>query len=236
MIDELAAQLHTVDIEFVADKCHTLMASDVHNIKLFTINFIKKLFKCPCSFLFKNCLLPFITWFDNTILIELVVACKKIDILKRLHEFNNSIKEENQPITLCSIPTFSQLIIPLDDSEYTLVAINTFKNCNDLDLQNVIDIKEFLRSHWELTSHAIQLAAIDYHYNYLYWMIPKQVKFLVENQLSKGQHSLWHGGIFQAILLPNDFFCTGNDFDQQIVNNPFNISKLMLKDSVKVCR
>ena len=69
VIDQLVTQLHTVDIEFLADKCRTLMASDVHNIKLFTNSFINKLFKCSHSNLLKIYLLPFITWFDNTILI-----------------------------------------------------------------------------------------------------------------------------------------------------------------------
>ena len=55
VIDKLAAQLHTVDIEFLAEKCDTLMASDVHSIKLFTDSFIKKLFKCSNSNLLKIC-------------------------------------------------------------------------------------------------------------------------------------------------------------------------------------
>ena len=129
-----------------------------------------------------------------------------------------------------------QLIIPLDDSEHTIIAIKTVQNCSDFVLQNIKDIKEFLMSHWELTAHALQLAAIDYQYNFIYWMIPKQVQSLIENKLSEGQNFLWHGGIFQAILLPNDFFSTENDFDQHIINNPFNIQKLLLEDSLKVCK
>ena len=67
VIDKLVTQLHTVDIEFLADKCRTLMASDVHNIKLFTDSFIKKLFKCSHPNLLKIYLLPFITWLDNSL-------------------------------------------------------------------------------------------------------------------------------------------------------------------------
>ena len=193
------------------------------------------MFNYPHSSLIKIHLLPFITWFDNTILIELVAACGKTDILELLYEFNDSILKYSKPITSYSIPQFSQLIIPLDDSEYTIIAIKTVQNCGEFVLQNVKDIKEFLKSHWELTAHAIQLAAIDYQDNFIYWMIPKQVQSLVENKLSEGQYYLWRGGIAQAALLPNNYLSTENDFDQQIVNNPFSISKLMLKDLPKVC-
>ena len=235
MINKLALQLHTADMKFLVDRCRTLMANNTHNIKLFTGNFINKMYKCPSPSLLKIHLLPFITWLDNTILIELVTACEKIDILEQLYELNNCITNDNQPITSYSIPNFSQLIIPLDDSDYTLIAIKMFQDCSELVLQNVKDIKEFLSSHWELTAHAIQLAAIDYQYNFIYWMIPKQVQSLVESKLSEGQYYLWRGGISQAVLLPNNYFSTENDFDQQIINNPFNISKLKLKDILKVC-
>ena len=236
IVDKLAAQVHTADMKFITDRCCTLMASDIQNIKLFTDSFIKKIRKCPCSSLIKYYLLPFITWFDNTVLIELVAACEKIDILEQLYKVNNCVTDDNQPITSYSIPKFSQFIIPLDDSEYTIIAIKTFQNCGEFVLQNVKDIKEFLKSQWELTAHAIQLAAIDYHYNFIYWMIPKQVQSLIEIKLSEGQYYLWRGGIFQAILLPSNFYSIENDFNQQIANNPFNISKLLLKDSLKVGR
>ena len=193
------------------------------------------MYKCPHSGLIKMYLLPFITWFDYTVLIELVAACEKINILEQLYEFKDCIANDTQPITSYPIPKFSQLIIPLDDSEYTIVAVKIFQNCSEFVLQNVKNIKEFLRSHWELTAHAIQLVAIDYQDNFIYWMIPKQVQSLVENKLSKGKNYQWCGGILHAVLLPNDFFYIKNDFDQQIMNNPFNIPKLLLKDSLKVC-
>ena len=233
VIDTLIAQVEAVDIEFLADKCHTLMASDIHNIKLFTDSFIKKLFKCSHSNLFKIYLLPFNTWLDNTILRELATTYK-IDTLELFCNFIHII-DDNEPITSYPIPTFSQLIIPLDDSEYTIVAIKMFQNCNELILKDVKDVKEVLELYWELTAHAIQLAAIDYSYNFIYWMIPKQIQPLVENKLSKGQYELWDRGIFLAVLLPNNHFSADNNYDQQVINNPFNVSKPLLRDSIKVC-
>jgi len=224
----LIAQLHTMDIQFIVDKCCSLMASDIHNIKLFTNNFIKKLFNCSDL---KNYLLPFITWLDSSILREFLSIYEESNTLELVYNFNCLI-DNNQPITSYPIPSFSQLIIPLDNSEYTIVATKTVQNCNELVLKEVRDIKEFLQSLWELTAHAIQLAAIDYIYNCIYWIIPKQVKSLIENKLNHTQHELWDRGIFQAVLLQNDFYSPDNDFEQVVITNPFN---LLLTNLTKVC-
>ena len=228
------AQICAVDIEFLADKCHTLMASDIHNIKLFTDSFIRKLFKCSHSNLLKIYLLPFNTWLDNAILRELVTAYKETVTLKLFCKFDRII-DYTQPITSYPIPMFSQLIIPLDDSEYTIVATETIQCCDELILKDVTDIKEFLRSQWEITDHAIQLVAIDYKYNCIYWMIPKQVQPLIESRLNQGQQNLRHGGIFMTLLLPNDIFSADNEFDHRLFNSPFDVSNPMLKNTMQVC-
>ena len=231
----MIAHLCAVDIEIIAERCCTLLAtSNDHKIKLFTDNFVKKLFKCSNSNLLKMHLLPFNTWLDNTILIELSTTYENINIFEQFCNFIRII-DDNRPITSYPIPTFSQLVIPLDDSEYTLVATETVRNCNELVLKDVTDVKEFLKSYWELTNHAIQLAAIDYNYNNIYWMIPKQVQLLIENKLNPGQHEFWHKEIFQVVLLPKDFFSTDNYRDRFMINNPFKVSNLVSKDSLKVC-
>ena len=234
VIDQLVAQIHTVDVKILAHRCYTLMASDIHNINLFTNSFMKKLFECLNSTSLKINLLSFNTWLDNTILRELTTIYEKSDIFKQFCKFI-SVIDDTEPITSYPIHTFSQLIIPLDDSEYTIVAIKTFKNCRDLTLRDIKNIKELLVSYWELTAHAIQLAAIDYSCNFIYWMMPKQVHQLVVNKLNKGMHELWHRGIFMAVLLPEDFFSADDGFDHQEINNPFTVSKHVLAGSMKVC-
>ena len=231
----MIAHLCAVDIELIAERCCTLLAtSNNHKIKLFTDSFVKKLFKCSNSNLLKMYLLPFNTWLDNTILIELSTTYENINIFEQFCNFIRII-DDNRPITSYPIPTFSQLVISLDDSEYTLVATETVRNCNELVLKDITDVKEFLKSYWELTNHAIQLAAIDYNYNNIYWMIPKQIQLLIENKLNQGQHKFWHKEIFQVVLLPKDFFSTDNYRDRFMINNPFKVSNLVSKDSLKVC-
>ena len=130
--------MHTVDIEILVGKFRTLMASDIHSIKLFTDSFIKKLFNClhsnqeySCSNLFRIYLLPFNTWLDNAILGELLPTAYEKVMLSKF----NYILDDNAPITSYPIPTFSQLIIPLDDSEYTIIATETVRNSSELTLK-----------------------------------------------------------------------------------------------------
>ena len=211
-----------------------MATSNNQKLKLFTSGFIKKLFKCSNASLLKIYLLPFNTWLDYTMLIELSTTYEKTDIFEHFCNFIDTF-DDSQPITSYPIPTFSQLIIPLDDSEYTLVATKTVRNCNELVLKDVTDVKEFLKSYWELTNYAIQLAAVDYNYNNIYWMIPKQIRLLIENKLNQGQHESWHKEIFQVVLLPEDFFSTDNYHDRLMINNPFMVSHLVSKHSLKVC-
>ena len=210
------------------------MASDIHNIKLFTDSFMKKLFKCSNLNLLKFYLLPFNTWLDNTILRELAASYENTDLLKQFCKFV-SVVDETELITSYPIPTYSQLIIPLDDSEYTIIAIKTFQNCSELILKDIKDVQEILISHLELTVHAISLAAIDYPHNFIYWMIPKQVQQLVVDKINNGLRELWQRGIFMAALLPKDFFSAQSNFGQWEINNPFNLSKHSLTNSMEVC-
>ena len=216
VVDKLVSQLHTVDVEFLADKCRTLMASDIHGIQLFTDSFIKKLFKCSHSSLLRIYLLPFNTWLDNSILGEVVTAYKD-DNLELLGKFNSKI-DDTQLITLYPIPTYSQLLIPLEDSEYTILATKISQNCDELVLREIMDIKNLLISHCNLTIHAIQLAAIHYSSNVIYWMIPKHVVSLVNSKMCQGQHNFSERGIFQICLYPSILFSFDNNSDLLVVN------------------
>ena len=91
----------------------------------FTERLLKKITDCKSLYLFKMHLLPFITWLDHFILQELVVASGSEDALQLLNLFDSKIKSYcSQPITSFPMLSPSQLMIPLDDSEYTLLAMH----------------------------------------------------------------------------------------------------------------
>ena len=60
--------MSTTDVAVLVKQCGTMMASVVHNIPLFTPDFMNKLDNCTYPFIFKIYILPCISWFDYSIL------------------------------------------------------------------------------------------------------------------------------------------------------------------------
>ena len=72
LIDKLIVHLFTGDVIMLVNNLDKLMASDA----LFDVGLIKKMRNRPYPFTFKIYLLPFISWFDHSILRELVKFSK----------------------------------------------------------------------------------------------------------------------------------------------------------------
>ena len=134
LADKLVAQMSTADVAVLSNKCSTLMASDVHQIPLFTSEFMNKLINCTYPFVFKMYLLPYISWFDCSILRQLINFGSNKKALKVVNHFIDSL-DYNKPITSYDVPEFSQLVIPLDDSQHTLLVTKHIRNINELSLK-----------------------------------------------------------------------------------------------------
>ena len=219
--------MSTADMKILITHCSTMMASNVHKIPLFTPNFMNKLENCATPFIFKIYLLPFMNWFDYSILKELVKNSNYKKALKLLDLFVFSI-DYNKPIAACPIPEFSQQLIPLDNSEYTLLATKSIRSFNKLTLQNLVTIKKSLVKRLEVTDHAILLAGLHNISYYIYWLIPNRIKKLVEDKLNKEQLKLWNEGIVLTKILPVNVFLDKNLHAQE---NSYQIS---LENSVEV--
>ena len=173
----------------------------------FTEQWLKRISECKLLNLFKIYLLPFMTWLDHSVLEELVAASGSEDAQWLLNLFNSKIKSYyNQPITSFPIPSPSQLMIPLDDSEYAILAMKIFPSTptdssQSIVLQDVIDIKFTMKHKWKMNSHEIQLVAVHLKLKVLYWMIPKS---MVEVSRSNLVHD-WKSGIIIMAVLPTNY-------------------------------
>ena len=222
-------QITTADVINLSKKCGTLMASDVHKIPLFSSDFMNKLFDCTHPFLFKVYLLPYMSWFDYEMLIQLINFIDNKESLKLVDRFVNSFDYSKQ-ITSYHIPEFSQLVIPLDDSQYTMLATKHIDNINKLILEDVRNIEMLLIKKLEITDYAIQLVAKHSMSSCLYWLVPNQIRPLVEDNLNKGELKLWGEGIVLVTLLPVNF-CWDDNISQQNINNLFDVNS---EDQIKV--
>ena len=195
-----------------------------------------KILDCKSLCLFKIYLLPLITWLDHSILKDLVVASGSDSAQQLLDLFDSKIYSYcNEPISSFPLPYPSQLMLPLDDSEYTILSM---KYCPPsrgnatqgmIILQDVMDIKLILKRKWKIRSHDIQLVAVHAKLELLYWMIPKFRLEMIESDLVFD----WRSGIVMMAVLPANFqSLEGNSYEK--LKGPFSSLNCFWEDDTEV--
>ena len=208
---------------------------------LFTELWLKKINNCKSLHLFKMYLLPFVTWLDHYILKELVAASGGEDAHQLLTLFDSKINSySNQPITSFPILSPSQLMIPLDDSEYTLLAMKFCPPSRGdstqgmMLLKDVMDIKLIMKRKWKMKKHEIhcvQLAAVHTKLKLLYWMIPKSLEEMIKSNLVHD----WKSGIIMMAVLPVNFHSLNvEDNNKHIFEGPFSSLNFIWQDDIEV--
>ena len=219
LLDKIILLLFAADkISFnFANVCRSLMASDSHNIPLFTESFVNKLVNCKLVFLLKVLLLPFLSWFDHSMLKELTSESDSATDL--LTQFDSLI-DTDKPISEYPIPALSQMMIPLDD-RFTIVATKSSCNLESSSLKEILNIKVILIGLWRITDHAIQLIAMCTKLNYLYWIVPKCIVSIITHSSYNYeiQYKLWQKGITLIAILPDLY----NINAEQFTGGPFSI-------------
>ena len=238
LVDLFLKLLSATDITVcnITKECRHLMASKKHGILLFGEKTLEKLNTCKSYFLLKIILLPYMTWFDHSLLKHLVLASESEVAVNLLEEFQLSI-DFTQPITSYPIPTPSQLIIPLATSGHTLVATKHIQCYGDIKLEEVNRIKLVLIKMWQITEYSIQLVAIDQSLFYLYWLIPKSLVSLIEEQISfdEIQNELLEEGVIMATIFPKEIFAADNTIPlQAIATGPFKFLSTTMQGNVMV--
>ena len=151
----------------------SILACTNPKISLFSEEYLNKLAELASSksiSILKVYLLPFVTWFNYSVLSELVKESGDNNAVKLLERFKSLI-DVNQQVTSYPLPVPSQLIIPNNDSFTFMVT-----KCNgQIDrLHDIVNIQDLLITKWMITKNAIQLVAIKDVF--VYWMIPTCIK------------------------------------------------------------
>ena len=199
--------------------CRDLNACD--SIPLFTAKCLQRFSNCKSIFCFKISLLPFITWLDHSILNELVAASGNDNAKQLLHHFDCKI-DKSKSVTSYPIPLPNQLMIPLDDSQYTILAVKLYNCYSDIALYQVEKVKLLMARTLKVSNHVFQLLAIHNKAKYLYWMIPKCVVSFIRCNL-KSNHELLQNALTVSIL-PNGLFADENVYSvQEKLKGPFSL-------------
>ena len=207
----------------LAKKCSTLMASSVHHIPLFTSEFINKLIGCTYPVVFKIYLSYYMSWFDYSLLKRLIEFSSNKEASEWLNWFVSLI-DYRKPVRSCGIPEVSQLIIPMDNSQHSLLAAMHIKSIDELTLQDVLDTKGSIMSILEISDYAIQLSAIHKGSSCMYWLIPSTIRPLIVDKLKQNQLKLFNKEYVFVKLL--DMLC--------IQQSNFNFIHINLDDAKEV--
>jgi len=209
------------------------MASDDYQLPLFGEKILNKLNTCNSYFHLKTILLPYMTWLDHSILQLLVSASTSEVAINKLEEFDLSI-EYTKPISSYPLPAPSQLMIPLATSDHTVVATKHLQCDTNATLEQVKHIKIVLTKTWQITEHSIQLVGVSETLFCLYWLIPKSVASLIEDQnsLDEVQHQLLDEGIVMTKVFPKDIL--SETILSNLATGPFNFMTSRIQGDLMV--
>ena len=205
-----------------------------------TEQWLKKISNCKSLYLFKIYLLSFVTWLDHSILKALVIKSGSDYAQQLLKLFDSKINSYCNEL-IASFPLLSpnQLVIPLDDSDFTLLAL---KFCPPFHhrtsesitvLKDVMDIKLIMKRKWKMSSnetHSIQLVAVHTKLELVYWMIPKCLVEVIEKNLIHD----WKPGIIMMAVLPINFRCTNVEANSEVLKGPFSSLNCFWEDDTEV--
>ena len=189
--------LSCCDPELLIKWCENLMASDIHQIKLFTANFIDKLRQLKASSAILKLLSHCWTWSNYSILKVLAQFSKlALDLLEEFSTRLNTML----PLTEYPIGSLAVSMFPYDTSSYTVLTLECDHKLNH-SLQLVYDMQSLITENCDITQHALQLLAVDQ--TRLHWMIPKSVVTIVNTRVMEHSQLLSSKGVVRIFIYPS---------------------------------
>ena len=189
--------LSCCDPKLLIKWCENLMASDTHQIKLFTANFIDKIRQLKTSSAILKILSHFWTWSNYSILKVLAQLSRlALDLLEEFGTRLNTML----PITEYPIGSLAVSMFPYDSSSYTVLTLECDHKLNH-SLQRVYDMQSLITENCDVTQHALLLLAVDQ--TRLHWMIPKSVVTIVNTRVMQCSQLLSSKEVVRIFIYPS---------------------------------
>ena len=232
MMAQLEELVQLCDPIPILNKCYSLLASDIHNISLFTTEYRERLQEIKHTHDFIQKLSPFMTWDNHSILSIMAETSNIPEATVLLTQFDNSI-DLSQPLTSFPIPAPSPHMVPYDNSMYTVLVVNLDLELHDCTLQDVIDARSLIQKQCKLTPHCLCLLALaKTKFTSIYWLIPRSVAHLVTTNALQFQMLFYQMGILRLAVYPGAVISTG----RSILNvEPLSFFTQTNIDSKMVC-
>ena len=208
VVDLIKQLLQFCHVQIFIDHCRYLMASNEHNIKLFSNDQIQKFSECSSTLLLLQKLSSFFTWSNHSTLRALVDQCSKaVDALDRF----DSRLDSSQLIASYPIPHFSADVLPNNIDTYTVLAVRFDKELYQCTLQYIYDVQSAMIEKCDITQHCLQLLAVRSDPTIFYWTIPKCVVDLINTNVPLHSEYLYSREILEVLVYPDLLFTTGDN-------------------------
>ena len=229
VVDLIGKLLQRYHVQMLINQCKYLMASNEHNINLFTNDQVEKFNKCDTTSLLLLRLSSFFTWSSHSILKVLVGHCS--DAVSILDDFDSRL-DLHQQIASYPIPCFSADMIPSDTTTYTILAVRCKVELYESSLQYIYDVQSVIIEKCDITQHCLQLLAVRSDPTIFYWTIPKCVVDLINTNVPLHSENLYSRGILEVSVYPDllltidddvcygslAFECTDQLFSKKVTN------------------
>ena len=180
-----------------------------NDIPYFSDEVKKKLHKCETiKDLFLR-LSPYISWCKRDVLRVLVEVSDCEAAVDELDEFEGWL-DTSQSIIHYPIPQASSSICPDPNSDITMVAIKANKALKAVTYKEVEQYRDTIAQIGGVSSKAFDLQANNSGSSVLYWLIPKCVVKLFEDNIRNNLNHLYKQGIVEVLIDPNIVITTGS--------------------------
>ena len=206
---QLEYMMQSIDSLKIYEQCKTLMASDDHNIALFTNEHLDTLKECHFAQQILQKLSPYFKWSDHSLLSVVVNTCNNPEAAVLLQQFDAQV-DLSLPFTEYPIPQPIPSMAPHDTSIQTVLAVKLNTKLEELSLQQVIEVRCLIQKNFQITEHSLQLLAAKNKQSILYWMIPKCVCHLISSKIMQDV-SVSGIGVDEISVYPDTLFACVSD-------------------------
>ena len=180
-----------------------------NDIPYFSDEVKEKLHKCiTIKDLFVR-LSNYISWCKRDVLRVLVEVSDCKAAVDELNNFEDWL-DTSQSIIHYPIPQASSSICPDPDSDITMVAIKANKDLKEVTYKGVEQYRDTIAQVGGVSSKAFDLQAKNSGSSILYWLIPKNVVKLLEENIRNNLDHLYKQGIVEILFDPNIVITTGS--------------------------
>ena len=202
IIDTLYKLLESYDPRIFVDKCASLMASDIHNITLFSSKFLQQLSQCSNMLIVLKILMCYSTWCDHSVVKKLLESCECSEGLRLLEQFESQINF-TLPITHFPILVPSSFMIPSETSDFAVMTTQCVQERSLLSLGHVRVLKSLINKISDVNDTGCQLLAKKDNPLILFWLVPKSVVSLIGTKVQESYDDLHEVGIIEVAFYPS---------------------------------